>query len=171
MTVTHRTLFTIVSLFSLILAGCGGSDRPSLAPASGIVKLDGVPVEGASVTYLPSSGGRPGSGVTDAAGRYTIKTFEDAPGAIVGDHKVSVMKISGPGADVMQGDAPAVATESGEDDGADGLSQIEVIDASETEELEVIYDVPQKYMNSNDSGLELTVPPEGSDTLNLDLTK
>ena len=55
--------------------------------------------------------------------------------------------------------------------GADGLSQIEVIDASETEELEVIYDVPQKYMNSNDSGLELTVPPEGSDTLNLDLTK
>lgn len=175
MTFKQRPYFVLVPLISLILVGCGGgSDRPSLAPASGIVTLNGEPVEGASLTFIPVAGGRPGSAITDAQGRYTIKTYQDAPGAIIGEHKVAVIKISGPGAYVIQGDAPAEAAAtdepgSGEDDGSDGLSEIEVFDSTETKEPELIYDVPQRYMNADESGLLITVPPEGSSELNLPL--
>ena len=169
----RQFLCALFPLSLFLLAGCGTSDRPSLAPASGIVKLDGVPVEGASVTFHPTEGGRPGSGVTDAQGRYTITTFQDAPGAAVGDHNVTVMKISGPGAYVLTGDSPATTQPngSGESDGSDSLSEIPVIDSSETKQPEIIYDVPQKYMNPKESELKITVPATGSDSLNLDLTK
>ena len=174
MTFKHPQSFVLVPLISLIVSGCGGSDRPSLAPASGIVTLNGEPVEGASLTFIPVAGGRPGSAITDAQGRYTIKTYQDAPGAIIGEHKVAVIKISGPGAYVIQGDAPAEAAAtdepgSGEDDGSDGLSEIEVLDSAQTKEPELIYDVPQRYMNADESGLLITVPPEGSSELNLPL--
>ena len=174
MSLKYPQYFILVPLLASILLGCGGSDRPSIAPASGIVTLNGAPVDGASLTFVPTAGGRPGSAITDAQGRYTIKTYEDAPGAIVGEHKVTVTKISGPGADVMQGDAPAeppVTEEigSGEDDGSDGLSEIEVFDSTQTKEPEIIYDVPQKYMNADESGLLITVPPEGSSELHLQL--
>lgn len=172
MIIRPRRLFCLLPLLSLMFTGCGGSDRPGLAPASGIVRLNGEPVKGASVTFIPVKGGRPGAGTTDATGRYTIKTYEDATGGIVGEHKVSVTKISGPGAFVMQGDAPADPA-SDEDDGSDGLSEIDVFDSNESEdkgEPEIIYDVPQKYMNPNESGLTITVPAEGSDTLDLELT-
>tara|TARA_R110002072_G_scaffold173600_1_gene328224 strand:- start:13508 stop:14029 length:522 start_codon:yes stop_codon:yes gene_type:complete len=173
MTCKRIVLNALFSLSLFMLAGCGGSDRPALAPASGIVKLDGEPVEGASVTYHPVEGGRPGSGTTDAQGRYTIKTFQDAPGAAVGDHIVTVMKISGPGAFVIQGDAPATAPSSstGESDGSDSLSEIPLIDPSEPNQPEIIYDVPQRYMSPKESDLKVTVPETGSDSLHLDLAR
>ena len=169
MAVNSRTPVVVFSL--LMLAGCGGSDRPALAPASGIVKLDGVPVAGATVTYIPVESGRPGTGLTDAEGRYTIKTFEDAEGGIVGKHKVAVMKVSGPGADLLDGEGPAGPSgdESEEDDGSDGLSQLDAPGAPEAPET--VYDVPKKYINHNESGLLITVPSGGSDTLNLDLNR
>lgn len=171
MPVTRTTCRVLICLCTFALAGCGGSDRPELATASGIVTLDGEPVEGASVTFVPLTGGRPGTGITDGAGRYTIKTYSDSPGAIVGDHRVAVMKISGPGAFVLQEDAPAEGAEAGDDNEGGLLSTIEVVDSSETPEPEIIYDVPQKYMNANESGLQVTVRLEGSDTLNLELSK
>lgn len=167
-----RLQYTVpFSMMLVLLLGCGGgSDRPQLAAASGIVRLNGEPVEGASVTFIPVGGGRPGSGRTDSTGRYTIKTYQDASGAIIGEHKVAVVKMSGPGLDVMQGDAPATAeAASGEDDGSDSLSEIEVVDSSEAKEPEINYDVPKNYMNADQSGLFITVPPEGSDKLHLEL--
>lgn len=166
------SLCVVIPLLSLVIAGCGGSDRPDLASASGIVTLDGDPVEGASVSYIPVSGGRPGSGVTDASGRYTINTYADTPGALVGEHHVSVIKVSGPGADQLLGDEPTEAP----DDCCDccpcaGLSELEVDDSNCCEDLDIVYDVPQKYMDPRNSGLQVTVPPDGSDALNLELTE
>lgn len=166
------SIANLALLFPVLLVGCGGSDRPSLAPASGVVRLDGEPVEGATVTFIPVGGGRPASGRTDSNGRYTIKTYHDAPGAIVGDHKVGVVKMSGPGLYAIQGDAPATAQSSSEeDDGSDSLSEIAVVDSGEAPEPEIVYDVPQQYMNANESGLVVTVPSEGSDKLDLQLTR
>ena len=168
MTFNTRSCFLLIPL---LLMGCGGEDRPPLAKASGIVKLDGAPVEGATVTYLPVDGGRPGTGQTDAQGRYTIKTFEDAEGAIVGDHKVAVMKVSGEGADVLdEGGAPS-GDVSDEDDGSDGLSMVMDTEENSNGNPQITYDVPEMYMDSNNSGLRITVPAEGSETLDLELSK
>lgn len=166
---------TSLALFSFALTGCGGSDRPAVALASGIVKLDGIPMAGATVTFIPKEGGRPGSGMTDAEGRYTIKTYEDAEGGIVGEHKVAVMKVGGAGAFAMVGEGGDATVpngdESGENDGSDGLSQLEETETKSSEQPTTIYFIPQKYINPETSGLRMTVPSEGSDALNLDLTR
>ena len=159
------------SLFAL--AGCGGSDRPALAAASGIVTLDGTPVEGATVSYVPVTGCRPATAITDATGRYTMNAFADDEGAAVGDHKVTVMKISGPGASTLQGAAPPESTgDASEDDGSMGLSEIAFVeDDGNQRQPETIYHVPERYMNAETSLLTVTVPSGGSDSLDLKLTK
>ena len=75
----------------LLVAGCSGSNRPSLAPVSGVVTWRGDPVAGAEVMFMPT-GGRPATGTTDADGRYRLSTFAKDDGALVGRHKVTITK-------------------------------------------------------------------------------
>ena len=74
-----------------LVSGCGGGP----AAVSGVVSLDGKPVEGATVNFTPAAGdggGLGGSyGKTDAQGRYTLQTVAgDKRGAAVGKHKVTI---------------------------------------------------------------------------------
>lgn len=83
-----------VLLLAAAVAGCGGG---SVAKVSGVVTLDGAPVEGATVSFTPASGDGGGvggsAGKTDAEGRYTLRTVVgDRPGAAVGKHKVTISK-------------------------------------------------------------------------------
>ncbi|MGL4554529.1 MAG: hypothetical protein ACRC33_25475 [Gemmataceae bacterium] len=73
-------------------AGCGGG---STASVSGVVTLNGKPLEGASVSFTPMSadpnavGGSYGK--TDARGRYQFKTVAgNANGAAFGKHRVAI---------------------------------------------------------------------------------
>lgn len=77
----------VVSIFSL--AGCGGADLPELGEVTGTVTLNGQPVEGALVEFIPDSG-RPSSGVTDAEGVYTLTYTAEASGAVTGTHTVNI---------------------------------------------------------------------------------
>ncbi|MFY8057360.1 MAG: carboxypeptidase regulatory-like domain-containing protein, partial [Planctomycetaceae bacterium] len=65
--------------------------------------LDGIPVEGASVSFEPVNGGRPCSGMTNAEGIYQITSIETNDGAPVGDHLVAIIKITGEGASAPAG--------------------------------------------------------------------
>lgn len=147
-------------------AGCGAGG-PDLAPASGTVTLDGVPVPDASVIFQPKAGGRPSSAITNKAGIYKMSTFEDDDGAIVGEHLVGVVKIGGEGAYALEGASPESDLNALSPialDSPDGAS-------SKPKGPETIYHVPKKYMEPSNSGLTITVPAEGSDKLDLQLTK
>jgi hypothetical protein len=74
-------------------AGGCGSGGPELVPLTGTVTLDGNPVEGASVTFMPQSSGQPATGTTDAAGKFTLKTHPHGEGVMPGKHKVTVQKM------------------------------------------------------------------------------
>lgn len=63
-----------------------------MAPVSGVVKLDGEPLAGAGVTFTPVNGGRPAWATTDQQGQYTLTTFVDGDGALVGEHVITVAK-------------------------------------------------------------------------------
>ena len=76
----------------LLGAGCGPS-RPETAPVTGVVTLDGKPVEGASVMLTPEGEGRPALGMTDMEGKFSLKTFEPGDGAMLGKHHVTVRKV------------------------------------------------------------------------------
>lgn len=162
----------MVFLLVVSVVGCGGSDRPPLAQAVGKVTLDGEVMAGATVTFIPVEGGRPTTSMTDAEGMFEMNTYGDDDGAPVGDHFVSVMKVGGKGASMLANEAPASSDDddvmTGEDSlspnlgGADGQDDTTVDIESLTD-----YYVPQRYMDAKNSGLRVTVPPEGSDRLNL----
>jgi hypothetical protein len=77
-------------LLLVLLAGCGQSG-PELAPAQGVVLLDDRPLSDAAVTFQPVDGGPVASGVTDAKGRFSLQTT-NRPGALVGEHRVTIVK-------------------------------------------------------------------------------
>ncbi len=74
------------------LAGCG--DGPSLVPVAGSVTLDGKPVEGATLSFVPTSGNvisTPGSDVTGPTGNFTM-TYNGRSGLAPGRYKVLISK-------------------------------------------------------------------------------
>lgn len=85
-------------------AGCGGSAPVLLTAVSGTVTLDGKPLSGARIMFVPISSDPssakealpPSSGFTDDEGRYTVATFQGQAGAAAGDHRVVVSKMATP---------------------------------------------------------------------------
>jgi hypothetical protein len=71
-----------------VALGCAGNDKP--VPVAGVLTLDGQPVKGATVTFLPeASGGRPAHGLTLADGSFQLSTFRPNDGALPGNYKVT----------------------------------------------------------------------------------
>jgi hypothetical protein len=81
----------LIALSASLLNGCGSRNPPTYAIA-GTVTYRGKPVENAGVMFMPNSG-RPASGQTDAQGRFTLRTYKDNDGAIVGENIVCVSKM------------------------------------------------------------------------------
>jgi len=111
-----------------------------MTPVEGVVTLDGEVLEGASVLFHPQAGGRPATGLTDAQGKFELKTMED-DGAQVGMSDVSVAK------------EKKVETDVELEEGASG---------------KVEFETPVKYANPKLSGLSVDVQP-GMEPVKLDL--
>ena len=86
---------TCLILFALlVISGCGGT---STHPVTGVVTLDGAPLQGAHVIFYPIEGGRTNSiDVTDAAGAYDLTYTSTKTGAMIGDYKILILKPKGP---------------------------------------------------------------------------
>ena len=169
---TLSTSFARVSTFSAAVAmtfvasGCGGgAEVPDTAPVSGVITLDGAPVEGANVTFTPSSQdpeAKPAYGTTDANGKYTLATTVPggkADGAVPGKHRITVTKIKA--AETTDNGSGEYGTDSYVPAGATGVPQ---------EDTGPEYIVPQRYGSKGTSGLEATVEASGENTFNFDLT-
>src|SRR5262245_38938119 len=80
-------------LLSALGAGCGGKYTP--VPVSGVVTLDGAPVEGATVLFYAvgdEKDGRPAHGTTNKAGEFRLSTLGKEDGALPRRYKVVVTK-------------------------------------------------------------------------------
>jgi hypothetical protein len=86
----HLTVF-LGGIILCLCGGCGGgtADAPELAEVRGVVKLEGKPLEGATVTFMPTEG-RPSAGLTNAAGEYELMYTMEEPGAKLGKHTVTI---------------------------------------------------------------------------------
>ncbi|HUT95132.1 MAG TPA: carboxypeptidase regulatory-like domain-containing protein [Thermoguttaceae bacterium] len=144
-------LVTCASLL-LVFAGCpggGAKELPDLVPVGGTVMLDGEPLSGATVTFIPvgATRGRACTGLTDASGRYEIKADAGHKGAPVGEFQVTCAKwVMEDGSDFHS---------------AEGLSPLE---AGAQEKL------PPKYSSETETELKATVPAGGSDSINFELS-
>jgi hypothetical protein len=83
----HRISFFALFAAILTLTGCGGS----VVKVNGVVKLDGTPVEGATVTFASEDGKTACAGFTDAAGNFSLSSG-DKQGVPAGTYKVVVFK-------------------------------------------------------------------------------
>ncbi len=77
----------------LTAAGCAGKYTP--VQVSGVVTLDGKPVEGATVNFYAVGDEREGRmafGTTDKAGAFQLSTMGNGDGALRRDYKVVIYK-------------------------------------------------------------------------------
>jgi hypothetical protein len=86
-----------VLIVSGAASGCSKKSTPETVSVRGRVTLDGKPLEGATVGFLPQGSGRPAMGTTDAAGQFTLTTFAPGDGALPGQHAVTVSKLKSTG--------------------------------------------------------------------------
>jgi hypothetical protein len=90
---TKRGWLALAALLVLAAAGCGGKHIP--VAVSGVVTLNGKPVEGATVTFYIVGGGqegRPATGRTDVSGAFRLNTMGNEDGALPGEYKVVIAK-------------------------------------------------------------------------------
>jgi len=128
--------------------GCGGGSKYDMASVSGTVTLDGKPLGNATVLFSPvasggSDAGPSSTGVTDATGRYTLKSGEGVEGAVVGKHQVRITTV----------------TDTGEASGTDDDIYSE---EGNTEKL------PARY--NSQTSLSIDVPAAGTEAANFDTT-
>ena len=90
-----------VTLCALLAIGC--SEGHGAKAVTGAVLYKGQPVAGATVNFLVKGdvpGAKPARGMTDASGRFKLKTFftatEEVSGSLPGEYVVTVTKIDEP---------------------------------------------------------------------------
>jgi hypothetical protein len=77
----------LVLLLPVVLVGC--DDRPTRVPVSGIVTIDGQPLDRGNIKFVPKEG-RPSAGSIGADGRFTLTCYDGNDGALLGTHRVQV---------------------------------------------------------------------------------
>ncbi|MBN9117714.1 MAG: carboxypeptidase regulatory-like domain-containing protein [Planctomycetes bacterium] len=94
-----RTRVLVATLLAALPVGCSNGGPPSLVPVHGRVTIDGQPLAGKTVQFVPDPG-TPGQGAgatTNAAGEYTLLAARpgatrDEPGAPAGAYRVVVVE-------------------------------------------------------------------------------
>lgn len=82
---SFRLVGLCLSLALAYLVGCGG--KP--AKVSGIVTVDGKPLEQGTVAFSPADRGMRASGIIQSDGSYVIRTNRDS-GLEIGEYEVAV---------------------------------------------------------------------------------
>jgi hypothetical protein len=79
---------------AVLVLGAGCSHK--LVKVHGKVTLDGKPLDGATVTFVPDGeGGRSASGQTGTDGTFSLSTYTTGDGAQPGQYKVIIAKSAG----------------------------------------------------------------------------
>ena len=138
--------------------GCGGREWPPTYKTTGMVTLDGSPVERASITFSPKEGQQPANATTDASGRYQMTSFNAGDGATAGSFDVAILKFPAIEIDAGRGGVPF-----GEANRTNAGPSPESLEDPENE-------LPEKYSNSEKSGLSATVTADGENVFNFELT-
>jgi hypothetical protein len=134
---------TIVVCLGLWACG-GGADRLPVVTARGKVTLGGEPLAGATLVFAPQDGSKHvGSALSGANGEFEIQ-MNNQRGALPGRYKVIVTKF--------------IYTEP-------RLQPGEHVETPGESRLLT----PKKYSQLETTDLEVTVPPNGSDTLEINL--
>jgi hypothetical protein len=142
----------VATALGLVLAGCGGADKP--VTVTGVVTVNGEPVVGAMVTFLPEGeAGRLASAITGTGGTFRLTTWKPHDGALPGAYKVTVQyqeAVEAPAATNMR-------------QAMQGMER-----ARANKPVPPKYVIPTRYSDPGQTVLRQTVPTSG--TVSLELT-
>lgn len=94
-------------VLAALVVGCsggGGPKRPPTHAVKGTVTLDGQPLAGALVSFMPAAGQQPANGTTDATGAYSLTSFTRGDGAMEGEYRIVVTKFPPAAAGATEGE-------------------------------------------------------------------
>ena len=131
--------------------GCG--PRVVRHPVAGVVTLDGRPIKGASLTFMPRAKGRPGIGETGPDGRFRMKDAGMHDGLPPGDYDILVML-----AEWSQPKIVKVPAGAGGEHGAADTIEIVEVPAHVTKWI-----VPERYSTHGASGLSASIQSATTD--------
>lgn len=145
-----------LSLTALIglLAGCGDGGR--LGRVSGTVTVDGKPVTQGTIMFVPADG-KAAIGAIGPDGRFTLTTYSDGDGALVGPHKVTILST------IVGGSSFAPASIDDEVAMANGAGGNRILVPGK-----VTWIVPERFSQISTSELTSTVK-SGSQTIDFDV--
>ena len=133
----------------LLLAGsgCGGKGYTLNESVEGTVKLDGTPLAGVGVQFIPEGAERlpTSNDITDDQGHYKLTSADGKPGAVIGKHRVVIHAGRG---GTRRDDPQASPPPEGEPAGRGGKKNPPI---------------PAKYTLPNKTDLEVEVTPDEHD--------
>ncbi len=149
------------AMLSSIGCGAGGPSVVSTDMVEGVVTLDGKPLEGATLTFVPVQDGvgAAATGMSDASGKYQLTAVGAGAGAqagagtLPGEYYVGVLKVVVP-------TAPTSA-ELPSDDSSGTRPQ--------PKDAELTSVVPPRYKDPQESGIKVTVE-QGTNNIPIELT-
>lgn len=86
--------YSLAVVLSLLVGCNGATQRPKVVEVKGQVFLGEQPLAFGQVIFQPIQGGQPASGEINSNGSFSLGTFKETDGAIVGRHKVRVVAYS-----------------------------------------------------------------------------
>jgi hypothetical protein len=110
--IIHVNVVVLSFSLSVLLSGCFGRPGPETAEVHGRVTMNGQPVTSGRVLFFPTGtvgegAGKPAQGLLDSEGEFELRTYEDGDGAVVGEHRVTVLSNPDP---MSGGDAKSLGT-------------------------------------------------------------
>lgn len=108
-------LFVPGLILAFSVVGCGGGPSEALVPVGGKLLIDGQPLDGVEVSFIPDikvKDRRGGTGTTDATGAFTVTDLDqNKPGLPAGKYTLSYSRRRLP--DGSAGPAPGAAADPG----------------------------------------------------------
>jgi hypothetical protein len=100
----NKLLFAFaLAMISLAVSGCNRG--PKMVKVSGKVLIDGQPLERGFVQVIPKDF-RAASGQIGPGGKFTLTTFTDGDGCVLGNHTVTVLSNESKGPTALHWFAP-----------------------------------------------------------------
>jgi len=143
----------VILLVTIFCFGCQGSSLPGLAPVSGVVTLDGNPIDGATVVFIPRdfSTQRNAFALTNTSGSFRMTTVKENDGVLPGTYIVTVTKHEKSGQVIK-------------------LDEYDVETGEQLTFEPSVNRLPAVYENEASTPLEITVSKGGTKTATFELT-
>ena len=160
MDISKQQLCLVVLLLVTVsgVIGCRDSRYPPTFRVTGVITMQGEPVDRATVSFLPSDGQHPANGITDESGVFELSTFNRNDGATPGEFVVTIQKFPVVEIKTVPGGIPY---DPENETNADEPRRRRVVEN----------ELPKKYAGPKSSGFTATVDTNDENHFEFELTK